>query len=76
MSAGAGWAKLNKSMQTLREKWDGSEAEWRDHIRLEFGRDVIEPIELEVGATLRAIKRLEEELNRFRRDCGPSRDDY
>jgi hypothetical protein len=76
MSAGAGWAKLNKSMKTLREKWDGSESDWRDNVRLEFGRDVIEPIELQVGATLRAIKRLEEELNHLRRDCGPSRDDY
>lgn len=74
MSANAGWNKLNKATLTLREKWDLTEADWRDQVRLEFQRDQVEPVQLQVSATLRGIKRLEEVLSRIRRDCSASRD--
>lgn len=74
MSANSGWNKLNKSTHTLREKWDLTEADWRDQVRAEFQRDHIEPVQLQVSATLRGIKRLEEVLSRIRRDCSVSRD--
>ena len=74
MSANAGWNKLNKAMHTLREKWDLTEADWRDQVREEFSRDHVEPVQLQVSSTLRGIKRLEEVLSRIRRECSASRE--
>lgn len=74
MSANAGWNKLNRGIHALREKWDNSEVDWRDQVRIEFGNEQIEPITLQVSATLRGIKRLEEVLARVKRDCSASRD--
>ncbi len=67
MSASAGTNKLGKSIQVLREKWDLTEADWRDQKRQELGRDVVEPLQLDVNAAMRAMKRLDEALSRIRR---------
>jgi hypothetical protein len=58
----------------LHEKWDLTEADWRDQKRLELGRDVIEPLEVDVNAAMRAMKLLDETLSRIRRECSPSRE--
>ncbi len=74
MSASAGANKLGKSIQTLREKWDLTEADWRDQKRLELAHDLIEPLEVDVQTAMRGMKRLDEILARIRRECSPSRD--
>lgn len=74
MSANAGWNKLNMAMQTLREKWDGTEGEWRDQVRAEFSDEFLEPLGDQVSATLRGIKRLEETLRTVRRQCSGERE--
>jgi hypothetical protein len=74
MSASAGANKLSKSIQTLHEKWELTEADWRDQKRLELGRDVIEPLQVDVNGAMRAMKLLDETLSRIRRECSPSRE--
>ena len=74
MSVNTGWNKLNKSMQTLREKWDASADEWRDQVRQEFGREHVEPLGIDVSTTLRGMKQIEEVLNRIHRECGETRE--
>lgn len=61
-------------MQTLREKWDQTEGTWRDQVRAEFAEEFLEPLESQVSATLRGIKRLEEVLRSVRRHCSPDRE--
>ena len=61
-------------MQTLREKWDLTEADWRDQKRVELGKDLVDPLQLDVNAAMRAMKRLDEALSRIRRECSPSRE--
>ena len=74
MSAAAGANKLGKSIQTLIEKWDLTEADWRDQKRNEFGKDLIDPLQNDVSAAMRAMKRLDEALNQIRRQCAPSQE--
>jgi hypothetical protein len=73
MSANAGWNKLNLAMRTLREKWDNTEADWRDQVRTEFAEEFLEPLDAQVAVTLRGIKRLEETLRAVRRQCSDNR---
>jgi hypothetical protein len=61
-------------MKTLREKWDNTEADWRDQVRAEFAEEFLEPLDSQVSATLRGIKRLEETLRAVRRQCSAERE--
>ena len=74
MSAGAN--KLNHAMKTLRERFDLSETGWHDQVRADFETRQIEPTELQVAATMRAMVRLDEVLRKMRRDCGDPDRDY
>jgi hypothetical protein len=74
MSANAGWNKLNSAIHTLRERVDRTEDDWQDGVRRGFVEEVIEPLNDQVGVTLRGIKNLEEVLRRVRRECGDERD--
>jgi hypothetical protein len=56
-------------MKTLREKWDETEAHWRDQVRVEFEEHHLEPLESQVEGTLRAMSRLADVLAQVRRDC-------
>jgi hypothetical protein len=71
--AQSGWNKINHAMRTLSDKWDQTEAGWRDQKRVEFEKTCIDPLRAEVEASLRAIKALSEILGRARREC---RDDF
>ena len=61
-------------MRTLREKWDQTEADWRDQVRRDFADEFLDPLGLQVSTTLRGIKRLEETLRAVRRQCSGSRE--
>lgn len=74
MSANAGWNKLNLALRTLHEKWDNTEADWRDQVRADFAEEFLEPLDRQVSATLRGIKRLEETLRAVRRQCSAERE--
>jgi hypothetical protein len=69
MPSSGGANKLHHAMKTLVEKWDGTEAQWRDQVRLDFGENHLVPLEDQVSATIRAMGRLADVLGQVRRDC-------
>jgi len=69
MDPTAGWNKLNYALRTLQEKWDQTEAGWRDRKRAEFEKDSLLPIRDAVESSQRAMKELAVILARAHREC-------
>lgn len=75
MSAEAGWNKLAHARKTLRETYDLTESDWRDQVRREFREHHLDPLEVQVEATLRAMREIGAVLRTVRRECAAHRDD-
>ena len=66
----AGQTKLSQAMKTLRERWDAVQEHWKDRVRDEFEEKHLREIQERVRATLGAMDRLREVVERAERDCG------
>lgn len=65
----AGQTKLSHAMRTLREKWADFEGHWKDRVRQEFEEKHLAELQERVRATLDAMDRLAEVIDRAERDC-------
>lgn len=69
MHVGSGASAMRHAIKTLRARWDETEDDWRDEIRLDFERKRIEPIDSQATSTLRAMQTLCDVLSRVYREC-------
>ena len=64
-----GAAKISSAWKTLRVHWEDTKEHWQDGNRQRFEENYIDPIEPQIAATLEAIGRLAEVLQKAERDC-------
>jgi hypothetical protein len=74
MNLDIGWTELNSSMKELRVSWEETKTHWDDTVQQEFEKNLWDPLEQQVRATLRGIERLAPALAKLRRDCGAGPD--
>lgn len=70
MSAGVAQARLKDALRDLKARWETVRGDWDDAAAREFTKDVIEPLELRVLASIGAMGRMSEVIAAARRDCG------
>jgi len=64
MRLSTGRIKLNSAMKTLALRWDETKAGWKDPVSRDLDEQFFEPLSQQVGATLRAIDRLAQVIDR------------
>lgn len=69
MSVNDGMGAMNKALRSLHVQWDRTADGWQDHLRGRFETDHLEPLEIDVKATVNAMNRLAELFARVRREC-------
>ncbi len=69
MSVSAGQSQLRQGLQILRQNWDIVSLHWKDTTAKEFQEVYWEPIEDQTLATMAAMDRLGQLLQRVRKDC-------
>ena len=71
MSLMVGRAKLTQGMKELQMRWERARAQWNDPMADDIEKNVIEPLEPRIRATVSAIEKMHEVMHRARRECGP-----
>lgn len=71
MSLSVGRAKLTQGYKELTVRWEKARAQWDDAMSEDIEKSVIEPLEPRIRATVSAIEKMIEVLNRAKRECGP-----
>lgn len=64
MKLSTGRIKLNSAMKALALRWEQTQPGWNDPVCHEFEETYYEPLAEQVGATLRAIDRLAEVIEK------------
>jgi hypothetical protein len=65
----SGTAKIASAYKTMRIHWEDAKDQWQDSNRKQFEEKYLDPLEPQISATLEAIGRLAEVLERAERDC-------
>jgi hypothetical protein len=71
MSMMVGRAKLAQGIKELQIRWQKARTQWDDPMADDIEKTVIEPLEPRIRATVTAIEKMHEVLNRAMRECGP-----
>jgi len=69
MSVRGSRTQLATLTRDLLNHWDQTKDQWRDRRSEEFGADYLEPLEVQVAATLTAIDKLDQLMAKVRNDC-------
>jgi hypothetical protein len=62
-------AKMNLAMKSLRSHWQSTRSQWNDSASLAFENNHLADLEPQISATLAAVARLAEVLQRARQEC-------
>ena len=71
MSIRGSRGQLARAMQDLVVHWDRTRDSWRDSRAREFEARVLEPLNMKVQHTAKAMDRMGLSLQRARSECGP-----
>lgn len=69
MRFGATRSQIYDAQKTARAKWSAVTTEWDDPVSREHAEQMVEPLDAEVGETLRAIDQLAAMFTQIRREC-------
>jgi hypothetical protein len=69
MSLNVGRAQLSGAMKELLQKWDRALALWDDPVSRELHDSFLVPLEKDIRATMSAIEKTLEVVNRARQEC-------
>ena len=67
MSAGS--TKLQYALKNLRLRWEETQEMWNDAVRVEFETRHLHPMETQVGATVRAMDKIYEIMQKMKQEC-------
>jgi len=62
-------AKMNLAMKTLRVRWQSTHSQWNDGASTAFEKNHLAGLEPEISATLAAVGRVAEVLQRAAQEC-------
>jgi hypothetical protein len=71
MSLSVGRAKLVQALKDLQTRWHKTRLQWDDPMSEDIEKVVIDPLEPRVRATVTAMEKMVETLERAKRECGP-----
>ena len=69
MRFGTTRSQIYDAQKTARAHWAATEDEWTDEVRMEHAENVWEPLDHDVGDTLRAIDQLGVLFSQIRNEC-------
>jgi hypothetical protein len=69
MMLDAGRGIIASALKTLEARWDVVEPRWQDAMRLQFVRQVWEPLHAQLAAALEAVDAMQVHLYQMRREC-------
>lgn len=69
MRFGTTRSQIYDAQKTARAHWAATEDEWSDAVRIEHAENVWEPLDHDVGDTLRAIDQLAVLFAQIRNEC-------
>jgi len=71
---GAGSARLNYALKTLRERWDDTKGSWSDQVARDFEKNHLIPLEMQSNTAIRGMEKLGEILGKLKQDCATERE--
>jgi hypothetical protein len=69
MSVSTSRTRLVSSLKELLGRWDRVRAQWDDPVRREFEAEFIAPLDGKVRSGVSAMERMQELLDRARKEC-------
>jgi len=69
MSVRASRSQLATLTRDLMNHWEQTKSQWRDTPSQEFAAKYLEPLQIQVAATLTAIEKLDQLITKVRSDC-------
>jgi hypothetical protein len=66
---GAGSARLNFALKTLRERWADTKGSWVDQVARDFEKNHLDPLDSLSVHAIRGMDKLSEVLHKVKHDC-------
>jgi hypothetical protein len=70
MSLQDGRGRLYSALKSLQSRWDSTEPQWRDVMKVQFVEQILTPLQEQAAAALQAVDQMDALLHQMRRDCG------